>query len=69
MGRPGEDSGDALDAFIRGLGVPRSLGEVKIRPENLRPHRKAGDGHAVGAPQSTADPGPEQVREILELAA
>src|SRR5207237_2700624 len=29
-GRPGTAAGDVLDAFIRGLGMPRSLGEVKV---------------------------------------
>src|SRR5262245_42466677 len=28
MGHPGKDAGDVLDGFIRGLGMPRSLGEV-----------------------------------------
>src|SRR5712691_5838646 len=35
MGHPGEDAGDVLDAFIRGLGMPRSLGAVKIGPESF----------------------------------
>jgi alcohol dehydrogenase class IV len=29
MGHPREDAGDVLDAFIAGLGMPRSLGAVK----------------------------------------
>ena len=32
MGHPGEDAGDVLDDFIRGLGMPRSLREVERRP-------------------------------------
>src|SRR5215471_8849770 len=29
MGKHGQDAGDVLDEFIRGLGMPRSLSEVK----------------------------------------
>ena len=32
MGHPNEDAGDVLDAFIRNLGMPRSLREVKVGP-------------------------------------
>ncbi len=35
MGHPNEDAGDVLDAFIRGLGMPRSLREVKVGPEHF----------------------------------
>ena len=35
MGRPNEDAGDVLDDFIRGLGMPRSLREVKVGPEHF----------------------------------
>src|ERR1700745_966650 len=35
LGQPGKDAGDLLDDFIRGLGMPRSLGEVKIGKEHL----------------------------------
>jgi maleylacetate reductase len=35
MGHPGEDAGDVLDDFIRGLGLPRSLNEVRIGPEHF----------------------------------
>src|SRR5260370_12781102 len=35
MGHPGEDASDALDAFIAGLGMPRSLGAVQVGPENF----------------------------------
>ena len=55
MGHPGEDAGDVLDAFIAGLGMPRSLGAVNIGRGALRPHGRAGDGHALGATQSAAD--------------
>src|SRR5689334_13569513 len=69
MGHPGKDAGDVLDQFIRGLGMPRSLHEVKVTPEHF-------DGIAKAAMQTPWVPrnprkidGPAQVREILELAA
>src|ERR1700687_5046591 len=35
MGHPGEDAADVLDNFIRGLGMPRSLQDVRIGPEHF----------------------------------
>jgi maleylacetate reductase len=69
MGHPGADAGDVLDAFIAGLGMPRSLGAVEIGPENFARMAEA----AMNTPWVPRNPrpiaGPEQVREILELAA
>jgi maleylacetate reductase len=69
MGHPGEDAGDVLDAFIGGLGMPRSLGAVKIGPDSF--DRIA--AQAMGTPWVPRNPrpipGPDQLREILELAA
>jgi len=69
MGHPGKDAGDVLDDFIRGLGMPRSLGEVKIGKE----HFERIATQAMGTPWVPRNPrkidGPAQVREILELAA
>ena len=69
MGHPGEDAGDVLDAFIAGLGMPRSLGAVKIGAESFA--RMAED--AMNTPWVPRNPRPiagsAQVREILELAA
>ena len=69
MGHPGKDAGDVLDEFIRGLGMPRSLGEVKIGKEHF--DRIA--AQAMGTPWVPRNPrkidGPAQVKEILELAA
>ncbi len=69
MGHPGEDAADVLDAFIAGLGMPRSLGAVNIAPEHF--DRMA--EQAMGTPWVPRNPrpipGPAQVREILELAA
>jgi alcohol dehydrogenase class IV len=69
MGRPGEDAGDVLDAFIAGLGMPRSLHAVKVGPEHFERIAE----QAMGTPWVPRNPrkiaGPAQVREILELAA
>lgn len=69
MGHPGKDAAEVLDAFIRGLGMPRRLREVGVGAESFD----------VIASQSMATPwvprnprridGPAQVREILETAA
>ncbi|CAN5723069.1 iron-containing alcohol dehydrogenase [soil metagenome] len=68
MGHPAEDAGDVLDDFIRSLGMPRSLSEVKIGREHF--DRIA--TQAMGTPWVPRNPrkidGPAQVKEILELA-
>ena len=69
MGHPGEDAGDVLDAFIRNLGMPRSLREVKVTPEHFDRIAQA----AMGTPWVPRNPrkieGPAQVREILDMTA
>jgi maleylacetate reductase len=69
MGHPGHDAGDVLDAFIRGLGMPRSLQDVRIGPEYFDRIAE----QAMGTPWVPRNPrkidGPAQVREILVLAA
>ncbi len=69
MGHPGEDAGDVLDAFIAGLGMPRSLAAVKIGPESFA---RLAEG-AMATPWVPRNPrpisGPAEVGEILELAA
>jgi maleylacetate reductase len=69
MGHPGEDAADVLDNFIRGLGMPRSLREVKVAPEHFDRIALA----AMATPWVPRNPrkieGPAQVREILSLAA
>src|SRR5713226_5463919 len=66
LGHPGEDAGDVLDAFIAGLGMPRSLAAVKIGPESFA---RLAEG-AMATPWVPRNPrpisGPAQVREILE---
>jgi maleylacetate reductase len=69
MGHPGEDAGDLLDAFIRDLGMPRSLSAVSIGAESFDRIAE----QAMATPWVPRNPrhidGPPQVREILELAA
>ena len=69
MGQPGKDAGDVLDAFIRGLGMPRSLGEVKIGREHFDRIAQ----QAMGTPWVPRNPRPiptpAEVTQILELAA
>ena len=69
MGHAGEDAADVLDGFIRGLGLPRSLREVRVGPE----HFERISEQAMGTPWIPRNPrridGPAQVREILALAA
>jgi maleylacetate reductase len=69
MGQPGKDAADVLDSFIRGLGMPRSLHEVRIGPEHFDRIAE----QAMGTPWIPRNPrkidGPAQVREILLLAA
>jgi maleylacetate reductase len=69
MGQPGKDAGDALDQLIRGLGMPRSLRDIKIGRE----HFEQIAAQAMHTPWVPRNPrkieGPAQVREILELAA
>jgi maleylacetate reductase len=69
MGHPGKDASDVLDAFIRGLGLPRSLQDVRIGPEHFDRIAEA----AMATPWVPRNPrkvdGPSQLREILLLAA
>ena len=69
MGHPGRDAGDVLDDFIRGLGMPRSLREVKVGPEHFDRIAQ----QAMATPWVPRNPrkieGPAQVREILDMAA
>ncbi|MEI6202266.1 MAG: iron-containing alcohol dehydrogenase [Enhydrobacter sp.] len=69
MGHPGKDASEVLDGFIRGLGMPRSLAEVKVGRENF--DRIATQAMATPwVPRNPRPiPGPAEVREILELAA
>jgi maleylacetate reductase len=69
MCHTGRDAGEALDALIGELGMPRSLGVVKIGPEHFQRIAE----QAMHTPWVPHNPrpirGPSEVREILELAA
>ena len=69
MGQPGEDAADVLDEFIRGLGMPRSLQDVRVGPEHFNRIAEL----AMATPWVPRNPrkidNPAQVREILVLAA
>ena len=69
MGHEGEDAADVLDAFIAGLGMPRSLHAVNVGRDAF--DRMA--EQAMATPWVPRNPrridGPAQVKEILELAA
>jgi maleylacetate reductase len=69
MGYPGKDAGDVLDDFIRGLGLPRSLQDVRIGPEHFDRIAE----QAMATPWIPRNPrkidNPAQVREILLMAA
>ena len=69
MGYPGRDAADVLDAFIRSLGMPRSLADVRVSPEHF-------DAIAEQAMRTNWIPrnprkieSPADVRDILILAA
>jgi maleylacetate reductase len=68
MGQPGKDAADVLDGFIRGLGLPRSLQDVRVGPE----HFDVIAEQAMRTPWIPRNPRkidtPAQVREILLLA-
>jgi maleylacetate reductase len=69
MDHTGDDAADVLDAFITGLGMPRSLSAVNVGADAFERMAE----QAMGTPWVPRNPrridGPAQVREILELAA
>jgi alcohol dehydrogenase class IV len=69
MGHADKDAGDVLDSFISALDMPRSLHAVKVGREHFDRIAK----QAMGTPWVPRNPrpipGPEQVKEILELAS
>ncbi|MBO0738212.1 MAG: iron-containing alcohol dehydrogenase [Alphaproteobacteria bacterium] len=69
MGHSGEDASEVLDAFIAGLGMPRSLGAVQVAREDFPRIAE----QAMATPWVPRNPRaitqPAQVHEILDLAA
>ncbi|MFZ4406345.1 MAG: iron-containing alcohol dehydrogenase [Paracraurococcus sp.] len=69
MGAPGAAAGDLLDAFISGLGMPRSLSAVQIGREAF-PRIAAAAMQTPWVPRNPRPiAGPAEVLEILDLAA
>ncbi len=68
MGCEEEDAGDALDRFIGGLGMPRTLSAAGVKPEHFDRISK----QAMGTPWIPRNPRPipipAEVMEILALA-
>ena len=69
MGQPGKDAADVLDTLIRGLGLPRSLGELKVTPEHYARIAEAAMKTAWMPKNPRPVAGPADVAEILRLAA
>jgi maleylacetate reductase len=69
MDHPGEDAGDVLDAFIGGLGMPRSLSAVNIAAAEFGRIAEQAMGTAWVPHNPRRIDGPAQLREILVLAA
>jgi alcohol dehydrogenase class IV len=69
MGHANDDAGDVLDAFISGLGVPRSLNAVKVGPERFDRIAERAMGTLWMLHNPRRIDGPAQVRQIIELAA
>ena len=69
MGQPGKDAADVLDRFIGGLGLPRSLQDVRVGAEHFETIAE----QAMRTPWIPRNPRkidtPAQLREILLLAA
>jgi maleylacetate reductase len=69
MGQPGKDAADVLDDFIRSLGMPRRLQDVRIEPAHFDRIAEL----AMATPWIPRNPrridSPAQLREILLLAA
>ena len=69
MSQVGSEASDALDSLIRALGMPRSLGAVKIGRDSFQRIAE----QAMATPWVPRNPrpieSPDQVREILELAS
>ncbi len=68
LGHPGEDAADLLDDLIRGLGLPRTLGDINVPPDAM-PTLAEG---AMKTPWIPFNPrpinGPDDVSQILEMA-
>ena len=68
LGRPGVDAGDALHELISGLGLPRTLKEVGVGPEqfDLLAENTMHDRWTYTNPRKVNGPG--DIKTILEMA-
>lgn len=68
MGQPGKRASEVLDGFIRNLGMPRTLREVKVAESDLPRLAKNCmlDDWTYSNPRPISSP--EQVMEILKAA-
>jgi maleylacetate reductase len=69
LGAPSRPAGDLLDALIRGLGMPRTLGEVGVRPEQYRSIAEGTMNDIWGRTNARPIHGPDDVLVLLERAA
>jgi maleylacetate reductase len=69
LGRPGMAAGDALHELIAGLGLPRSLREVGVGEDqfDLLAENTMLDRWTYTNPRKIN--GPDDIREILRMAA
>lgn len=69
MGAPNRPAGDLLDEFIRGLGMPRTLAEVGVTPDQFERAAELCMHDRWIHTNPRAISGPDDVLEILRLAA
>jgi alcohol dehydrogenase class IV len=68
FGRPGEDASEVVDAFIRGLGMPRSLAEVNVADDQLERIAEFTMLDFWSRTNPRPIEGPHDVMTILEMA-
>ena len=69
MGDAGQPAGDLLEAFIRGLGMPTRLSEVGVTPDQFERAAKLSMHDRWIHTNPRPIKSPDQVLEILKLAA
>jgi maleylacetate reductase len=69
LGQPGADAGDLLHELIAGLGLPRTLKAVNVAPEQFELLAKNTMHDRWTRTNPRKIDGPEQVLEILRMAA
>lgn len=69
MGQPGRPASEVVDAFIRGLGMPRRLSEVGVGEDRLRQVAEYTMLDLWARTNPRPITGPDDVMQILRLAA